>query len=313
VTDSLFDYAADESTATFTDRSFPGKAVTAADLPNRDAAAAVCASMGVTDPRLLEECTLDVALTGMSSFATSAAATQTAVDAGPLSDGGVRSGTLAPGETASYTLALDGATKFAIADVSGQVEFKVTGEVTSPLLPGDHQFGVAPGDHHLQVTGTGDYHFRLVTLKPRTLTARVGEPVTGRVDRPGRVDIYRVDPAGADRLRITGTLARTCTTGSSRRPTSPGSSRRTNCVGTFPHHIWRSASTSSSCGASRPRHPTTASQRRRVDARQPPRVDAMLDRVGIGHRDHQEPRVSPGRNHHHNQHRCERKQPPRTP
>ncbi|MDI2127727.1 VWD domain-containing protein [Yinghuangia seranimata] len=70
---SLFDYGPGESTATFTDRGFP-KPVTA--LPGRDQAEATCRASGVTDPLVVEECVLDVALTGRPEFAAAAAAQQ---------------------------------------------------------------------------------------------------------------------------------------------------------------------------------------------------------------------------------------------
>ncbi|MEU0936072.1 VWD domain-containing protein [Embleya sp. NPDC005971] len=68
---SLFDYGPGESTATFTDRAFP-KPVTA--LPGRDQAEATCRASGVTDPLVVGECVLDVALTGRPEFAAAAAA-----------------------------------------------------------------------------------------------------------------------------------------------------------------------------------------------------------------------------------------------
>lgn len=73
--ESLFDYGAGESTATFTDVSFPDSVVTVSDLVAEDAEAArlVCVAAGVTDPVLLDACILDVALTGDAAFAEGAA------------------------------------------------------------------------------------------------------------------------------------------------------------------------------------------------------------------------------------------------
>lgn len=83
---SLFDYADGESTEAFTDRTFPDKRITLDDLTNeeRDAAEAICRAAGVTDPGILDDCILDVAVTGDASFADAAAAMQLALDRGDL-------------------------------------------------------------------------------------------------------------------------------------------------------------------------------------------------------------------------------------
>lgn len=70
---SLFDYGPGESTATFTDRTKPSRPITASDLPNHDTAALICHQAGVTDPQILNDCILDVGLTGQIAFADAAA------------------------------------------------------------------------------------------------------------------------------------------------------------------------------------------------------------------------------------------------
>lgn len=69
--ESLFDYEPSETTETFTDRNFPRLRATVEDLPEaiRATAEATCQSAGITDPVLLENCILDVALTGNANFA----------------------------------------------------------------------------------------------------------------------------------------------------------------------------------------------------------------------------------------------------
>jgi hypothetical protein len=86
--ESLFDYPSGETTATFTDRHLPTQPVTSTDLPNHDAAQAICRDLGITDPTILQECALDVAVTGQAAFSDSAAATQAALTAGSSSGGG---------------------------------------------------------------------------------------------------------------------------------------------------------------------------------------------------------------------------------
>ncbi|WP_436790440.1 VWD domain-containing protein [Yinghuangia sp. YIM S10712] len=72
---SLFDYEPGQSTATFTDRTFP-KGPVHIPAEARSQAEKACRAAGVTDPQLLESCILDVALTGRSEFAASVAAQQ---------------------------------------------------------------------------------------------------------------------------------------------------------------------------------------------------------------------------------------------
>lgn len=74
--ESLFTYPTGLGTADFTDLTMPERQVTAADLPNRTAAEIVCRRAGVTEPQLLEDCVLDVGLTGQAAFAESAAVAQ---------------------------------------------------------------------------------------------------------------------------------------------------------------------------------------------------------------------------------------------
>lgn len=75
---SLFDYPTGKGTEDFTDRTFPDRPTTVADLPTgqRDTAAAACRMLKVTDPGLLDACILDVALTGQATFALTAGITQ---------------------------------------------------------------------------------------------------------------------------------------------------------------------------------------------------------------------------------------------
>lgn len=67
---SLFDYGPGETTETFTDRSFPRGAVTAADIPEPDHSAIrqVCQAAGVSAD-WLDDCVVDVAISGDPGFA----------------------------------------------------------------------------------------------------------------------------------------------------------------------------------------------------------------------------------------------------
>lgn len=80
---SLFDYESGQSTANFTDRSFPKRPTDLSTLPNAAAARERCVAAGVSGPEVLDGCILDVALTGREEFAQSAADQEEFVDAGP--------------------------------------------------------------------------------------------------------------------------------------------------------------------------------------------------------------------------------------
>lgn len=73
--ESLFDYLPGETTDTFTIRPFPGSPAYVATLPpaQRAAAAAVCNGVGANNPALFEGCVVDVATTGDTGFADTAA------------------------------------------------------------------------------------------------------------------------------------------------------------------------------------------------------------------------------------------------
>ncbi|MBP2296818.1 Calx-beta domain-containing protein [Azospirillum rugosum] len=67
---SLFDYRPGETTATYTDRSFPRQVLSVDTLPDalRQRAEALLDAAGITDPALRQAALLDVALTGDASF-----------------------------------------------------------------------------------------------------------------------------------------------------------------------------------------------------------------------------------------------------
>jgi von Willebrand factor type D domain len=86
---SLFDYESGQTTATFTDRSFPDHPTSTSDLSTdaQDAARAACQQLGVSNPTLLDSCVLDLALTGQAAFALSASDIQVTVPSGANVDG----------------------------------------------------------------------------------------------------------------------------------------------------------------------------------------------------------------------------------
>ncbi|MFI9815591.1 VWD domain-containing protein [Saccharothrix variisporea] len=211
--ESLFDYAPGQDTTTFTDRSLPaGETVIPDD--RRASATAACRLAGVRD--LLEQCVLDTALTGQPVFAVSTAESESsrttppAPGGGPLRDGDTASGT---GGKGVFDLELGDAAEFRLVGVTGQIFFQLIDpdgtahRSTGSTLPGSNGFRVPrPGHHRLEVDGadgfTGDFSFRLVTLKFRKLTAKLDDRVTGTLDVPGRVDLYTFDPQGAEDVQL---------------------------------------------------------------------------------------------------------------
>jgi hypothetical protein len=73
---SLFEYAPGQTTATLSDLNFPKQFISASVVPAHSAAESICRDAGVMDRELLNDCIVDVSLTGQTSFASSAADTQ---------------------------------------------------------------------------------------------------------------------------------------------------------------------------------------------------------------------------------------------
>ena len=74
--ESLFDYRPGESTATFTNLSIPSATVTVDSIPPtaRSTAQAICQAAGVRSEPLLDDCLIDVGMTGDASYAAGSAA-----------------------------------------------------------------------------------------------------------------------------------------------------------------------------------------------------------------------------------------------
>lgn len=124
--DSLFTYAAGQSTETFTDRKYPEKPMAVKDLSDalRAQAEEICRWAGVTDPWQFLECVFDVAVTGRPEFAVGSASSElvTPPTATPIS---------AP-PLASATLVTGGQTSLTFAGKAGQAVFV---DAIAPTLP----------------------------------------------------------------------------------------------------------------------------------------------------------------------------------
>ncbi|MGW7465359.1 VWD domain-containing protein [Streptomyces xantholiticus] len=219
--DSLFDYEPREDTGTFTLRDFPERPITTEDLPNQQVAQMLCQAAGVTAGPYLDACMIDAAVTGQARFVASAANTpvpDTGTDL--LRDGELVGGDItSPKQTRRYRVDLSGAKNFAIADWRGtsdgcdqtfRINFVGISENNFPCTGGYAEF-TAPDPakpYEVEIAsssdGSGSYQFRLITMKPRTLTTAVGRTVNaGHLDVRGREDIHAFDPAGAAAIRLT--------------------------------------------------------------------------------------------------------------
>ena len=127
--ESLFDYGPGENTKTFTDRSIPKRTIDPEELKKqqRRRAERICRAQGVTEPSALEDCILDVALTGEEAFARDAAIAQDAVRVPwtRLGAGAFRSGPL------SLARAVDGALHLTFVEPTGS-EDRVVNVPVSP-------------------------------------------------------------------------------------------------------------------------------------------------------------------------------------
>lgn len=154
---------------------------------------------------------------GADSSATGdSVATGTVVPGGTVQDGATVTGKVEkPGDRNGYDVVLDDV-QFSLVEVTSDVDVRVVdpGEASPTMLPGPYQYAVsAPGKYRLEVTikdgMTGPYSFRVVTRKPRQFEVQAGDvigevPGTGRLDVPGRVDVYVVDQPGAGRIELSG-------------------------------------------------------------------------------------------------------------
>jgi hypothetical protein len=191
--DSLFDYGTNETTETYTNRSFPYLRLRASDLDMTAYAAglAACQTSDITDPRWLDACILDVGATGDPSFALAygtlpvprakldidAPLVQDAVNQGglPFSGSGV-TGTITHGSKDSYsfTASAGAGIQVRMVDVnSGALAPKITiygpsGSAVATYVAADVAYGsfaaATAGTYTVVVTdnaGTGSGAYRL--------------------------------------------------------------------------------------------------------------------------------------------------------
>jgi hypothetical protein len=201
---SHFTYSSGKTTASYTNRAFPYERAEPASLAGYKAAEELCRRMGVRNTQSLAECAMDVAITGRSEFARSAARHQTTV-AGATDDAAVY--TLkanAPGDTAKVTFTAKKDEKVFVdvfsstypancgaltlrdsADTvlgSGCI-INGSGFIDATLLP-------AEGTYSLQLradeASAGEARIRLYRIANQTGGVTInGDAVTARITKPG--------------------------------------------------------------------------------------------------------------------------------
>ena len=200
--ESLFDYDAGQTTATFTDLTFPDAPVTPATLPpaDRTNATNVCALFGLTTTDLTNACIVDVGVTGDGDFANNSADAQEAALGIPSNNGGTDIGTsttvttTTPGENAvrtfpgtagqKLTLTVTGSTyatvDMTVRDPNGNFVAAITASAATAFhdvftLPSTGTYSITVDPRDTQI-GTLTFVFGLVP--DNTGTTTIGTPTT---------------------------------------------------------------------------------------------------------------------------------------
>ncbi len=230
--ESLFDYQPGESTATFTKLAIPSAEVTVASLSPSALALAqsTCAAAGVRAEPILDDCLIDVGMTGDPSFASGSAAVaaagaQGAASAGPASPGQVTP--ISIGQTVSGTIASAGdQADYTFTGTAGQAVYlqahdPCAGTLTWDLLaPGggdlagsltchDLERVVLPseGTYTVRVNGErtadGAYSFTVLAV-PQTIVTpvKLGGTVSGSLSNPGQEADYSFNGASGQAIYL---------------------------------------------------------------------------------------------------------------
>jgi hypothetical protein len=222
IKESLFTYGAGQSTATFTDRAFPARAVALADLDatRRAQAESICRWSGIDDAAQFNECVFDVGVTGRPEFAVSAAATEQIAPppAAPIAATPLVTGTLtAGGEPIAFTgragqgvfvdvptsTLKDQCSPYRLLDPAGTelangCNIAGHGYIDRVDLPADGRYTVA-----LDPTAVGRASVAVyVDVDVAGSLAPNGAPVTATLDQPGAVARYRFTGVAGQRVYL---------------------------------------------------------------------------------------------------------------
>lgn len=205
---SLFLYESGKNTDSYTDRSFPDKDVKPAALPGYAAAEKFCRSLGVTDPGILANCALDVALTGRPEFARAAVNSQAVTEGADFGGQAWQLTIKNPGEDAQVTFDAQAGEKVYIY----MPKTTLPNRCGNPILSGPSGKEISrgciingigqidgtvlqdAGTHTIKVVsdgavGTAD--LRLLRIKDKQGTIQPdGQEVTTNIDKPGVIARY---------------------------------------------------------------------------------------------------------------------------
>jgi hypothetical protein len=215
--ESLFDYAATESTATFTRPEIPSTPATvdSLDEQTRSQAEALCRAVGVDSDPILSDCILDFGLTGDPSYVASALTVATEHERmGSIVDLGTR---IDLGATVSEQLAAGTTERYHFTAQAGDIVYVDGGDACDPALdwrllrpdgvlsafqPGCIDIGrrvlESPGEWRLEVYSDdqvgGSYSFRVLAVaEPREQPVHLGESASASTTDVGEWHRYTLD------------------------------------------------------------------------------------------------------------------------
>jgi len=225
--DALFDYQPGQSTATFTDPTFPDTSADAMHVPNREIAEKNCREMGITDRHLLDDCIVDFAVTSDFLFASSYSHQQQVLAARAAA-------VPAPSHGVLRTVLMTGAVttpqatpRMQFAAQAGEVVWIGQPDCADRYIEmslvdpsGKGMTGGPPcasGRRVLPSTGSytvrgyrddnplGAYHVPIRIVRPdRVKPIAYGDVVFGNIEAPGAHDVYTFTAKAGDLLRIAG-------------------------------------------------------------------------------------------------------------
>jgi hypothetical protein len=223
---SLFDYQPGQSTATFTDRTFPDHHVDPSKVPDRETAEKICRQAGISDRHLLDDCIIDYASTSDFLFASSYSHQQQLL--------ALHAATTTAAIGVSRTVMMEGNIPDANAHASvpftaraGDVVWVGNPDCTDHymqgaiLVPDGKRIGggalcalgrivlPATGDYTLQTrqtdNPTGAFHVPIRFVRPdRTQPTTYNSVLAGQIETRGAHDVYTFEGHAGDLLRFSG-------------------------------------------------------------------------------------------------------------
>ena len=259
--ESLFDYGPGEGTAKFTDRNIPSAEVTVDSIPvdAKSMAQTVCQAAGVRAQPLLDDCLIDVGMTGDAAYAASTAAvagsgmatanttgpSPNQGEATPIQLGQAVSGTIAArADVADYSF---GGTKGELVylqahgDCSGTLGWDLVGPNGAGVggTPACHDLGreslPSAGTWTVRINGdqstTGTYAFSVLAVPATVVTpVTTGASMSGSLQAPGsRPSTPSTAPQATPCTSSTARPARRRSSGRSSHPAEGSEGATTSC------------------------------------------------------------------------------------